>query len=420
MEILSTGEKIKRARVYQGITLKELCGDKISISKMSCIENGKIKADESILKYIASKLAVDYTYLVQDVHEEIISNIALLNNNSISEDDIEEALKHNIHYALEYKYYDLAFELMHKLFLYYVEHNKVENIQLITSQYYDLYQKNNTEESTINYYRDMATFFLSIKEFNEAVNYYNRIREIIKDGGIKNKNIYAYISYNQAIAYEKINMLNEAYNVLTECIKYIDNVEDDMDKGKMYHLFASLSIVLEKDDANVYKDLAYKYQKDNPMAVAISKGKNGQCYFHVGEREKAIEEILGGVEVFPVHNEERYVKFLNDCINTLYENEEYDKAYELIETAVNMAINTEVNVLMEEAYYLKGMILQKMGMYLQAEMYMNLSLDFILKCGTKEKMYNRYLNMAELYYNLKEPKDSLKYFTLAMKLEGKF
>ena len=43
MEILSTGEKIKRARVYQGITLKELCSDEISISKMSCIENGKIK-----------------------------------------------------------------------------------------------------------------------------------------------------------------------------------------------------------------------------------------------------------------------------------------------------------------------------------------------------------------------------------------
>ncbi|MGL5084459.1 MAG: transcriptional regulator, partial [Clostridium sp.] len=58
MEILSTGEKIKRARVYQGITLKELCGEKISISKMSCIENSKIKADENILKYIAKKLSV--------------------------------------------------------------------------------------------------------------------------------------------------------------------------------------------------------------------------------------------------------------------------------------------------------------------------------------------------------------------------
>ena len=50
MEILSTGQKIKRARIYKGITLKELCKDKISISKMSCIENGKVKADSETIK----------------------------------------------------------------------------------------------------------------------------------------------------------------------------------------------------------------------------------------------------------------------------------------------------------------------------------------------------------------------------------
>ncbi|MGL5085215.1 MAG: transcriptional regulator, partial [Clostridium sp.] len=317
-------------------------------------------------------------------------------------------------------YYDLAFELMHKLFVYYVENNKIENIQLITSQYYDLYQKNNTEESTVNYYADMATFFLSTGEFNEAINYYNRIREISIENGIKNKSVYAYISYYQGTAYEKVGMLKESYEVIKESIKYIDNIEDHMDKGEIYHTFARLSIVLGKSDTRKYTDLAYKYQKDNPMALAISKGKNGECYFYVGDRVRAIEEILDGIKTFPDYNEERYVNFLNDCINTLYENGEYEKAYELIETALNMAINIEVSALMEEAYYLKGMILQKMGMHLQAEMYMNLSLDFILKCGTKEKMHSRYLNMAELYYNLNEPKDSLKYFTLAMKLEDKF
>ena len=75
MEILSTGEKIKRARIYKGITLKELCGEEISISKMSCIENGKIKADDECLKYISDKLQIDYSYLVQDVYEQIKENI---------------------------------------------------------------------------------------------------------------------------------------------------------------------------------------------------------------------------------------------------------------------------------------------------------------------------------------------------------
>ena len=78
MEILSTGEKIKRARIYKGITLKELCGEEISISKMSCIENGKIKADDECLKYISDKLQIDYSYLVQDVYEQIKENIKII------------------------------------------------------------------------------------------------------------------------------------------------------------------------------------------------------------------------------------------------------------------------------------------------------------------------------------------------------
>ena len=102
MEILSTGEKIKRARVYQGITLKELCGNKVSISKMSCIENGKIKADKDILEYIADKLSLDYSYLVKDVEEQINANLELIRSNNVSESDISDVIEHNLNYALEY------------------------------------------------------------------------------------------------------------------------------------------------------------------------------------------------------------------------------------------------------------------------------------------------------------------------------
>ena len=63
------------------------------------------------------------------------------------------------------------------------------------------------------------------------------------------------------------------------------------------------------------------------------------------------------------------------------------------------------------------MILQKKELYIQAEMYMNLSLDSLFKFANKEKRHERYLDMGEMYYKLGDIKDSLKYFTLAMKLE---
>lgn len=417
MEILSTGEKIKRARVYQGITLKELCGNKVSISKMSCIENGKIKADKDILEYIADKLSLDYSYLVKDVEEQINANLELIRSNNVSESDISDVIEHNLNYALEYSYNGLAFELIHLLFNYYVKENKVENIQLIVSQYYDLYQKNNTKENTITYYFDMATFFYRIKEYNEAINYYSRARELIKDDGDFDKVKYAYTCYREGKCYEKLGSIEDSYKVLEEAMLFIDFIKDELDKGDIYHSFANACIKLKKNDIEKYMELSYKYKKDNPMIVAISKGKNGESYFYVNEREKAIKEILEGIELFPIDDKKKYVRFLNKSINTLYENEEYDIAYDITDKALNLAINTDDILLIEQAYYLKGMILQKKGLYVEAEMYMNLSLDSLFKFANKEKRYERYLDMAEMYYKLGEIKDSLKYFTLAMKLE---
>ena len=66
-------EKIKRARIYQGITLKELCGNKVSISKMSCIENGKIKADKDILEIIDEVLNTIHELYKIEIKSESIS-----------------------------------------------------------------------------------------------------------------------------------------------------------------------------------------------------------------------------------------------------------------------------------------------------------------------------------------------------------
>lgn len=417
MEILSTGEKIKRARVYQGITLKELCGNKVSISKMSCIENGKIKADKDILEYIADKLDLDYEYLVRDVKEQVITNLELINKDLVPDEEMDKVINHNLNYALEYSYNDLAFELIHKLFSYYVKKNKVENIQLIISQYYDLYQKNNTRENTITYYIDMATFFYSIKDLNEAINYYDRARNLLKSEKGFSKSNYAYICYREGKSYEKMGLLEETYKTLKEALKYIDHISDSLEKGDIYHCFATVCIKLKKEDAEKYLNLAYQHKKSNPIILAISKGKNSKSYFYVGNREKAIEEIKEGIEIFPIEDEAKYVRFLNSCIRTLYENKEYDIAYEITDKALNSAINSKDIVLIEESYYLKGMILQKKGMYVQAEMYMNLSLDSLFKFANREKRRERYLDMGEMYYKLGEVKDSLKYFTLAMKLE---
>ena len=65
------------------------------------------------------------------------------------------------------------------------------------------------------------------------------------------------------------------------------------------------------------------------------------------------------------------------------------------------------------------MLLQKNKRYREAEMYMNLSTDSLFRFANREERYKRYLEMADLYYNLNELKESIKYFTLAIQIEKK-
>ncbi|SFC27461.1 helix-turn-helix transcriptional regulator [Clostridium uliginosum] len=414
MEILSTGEKIKRARIFKGITLKDLCKSKISISKMSCIENGKVKADEELLNYIANNIGIDLNYLTKDVYEQISNNLKLIKESIYSDPECEDKLKYNLAYSIKHEYYDLAFDLIHILFSYYVEQSKVENIQLIVSQYYDLYQRNNTTENTLIYFKDMARYLYENKEYMESIAYYSKLREILtQDKKALDKEEYCLIAYNEAICHQRLNKFEEAYNILSKVIKDIDNIDNDANKGNIYHAYATLCIKLKKEFVDEYKSKAFQYQKHNPIISALSKGDYGKYYFEVNDKEKAIKEIEEGIKTFPYYNKEKYVEFLNSCTKILIKNSEFEIASKIVDESLNIAISTDNVILIKKAYYLKGTILQRLGDYVQAEKYMNISLDALFKSGTREERKKIYIDMGNMYYKLGTVSDALKYFNLA-------
>ena len=89
MKILSTGEKIKRSRIYKGYTLREICDDKISVSKMSCIENNKVIAEPWILELISKELDIDIEYLNENVFEQVKGNIKILKENALNNGNVD-------------------------------------------------------------------------------------------------------------------------------------------------------------------------------------------------------------------------------------------------------------------------------------------------------------------------------------------
>lgn len=417
MEILSVGEKIKRARVYKGITLKDLVGDKLSISKLSCIENGKIKATNEMLMYIAERLELDYDYLVMGAQEEVINNIDLIKNGDIKEDHLAEVINYNLEYAMNNSYNQEVFELMHIKFNNYIELNDSKGAQETISRYYDVYQKNNNSKNTIIYYLDKAKFLYNNKEYEDSLSYYKNTKKYVFESVEFDKETYAYICYRQAKCYDKLFLFKEAYEVLEESLNYIKDIVKQQLKGNIYSYIANVGMKLKVEDFNTYLELAYEYQKDDNIVLARSKQRNAESYFYINEIDKAIKEIEEAIELFPSKNKSKQVKFLLTCLNTLYNNKQYDTAFKFIDATIDYSISLNDTYLIEEAYYLKGMLSQKKGLYMQAEMYMNLSLDSIFKYGNNKKRYDRYLDMAYMYYNMGDLNDSLKYFLLAMKIK---
>ena len=58
MQILSLGEKIKKLRKEQNMTLKELAGDRITAAQISHIERDKSHTSQELLEYSADKFGV--------------------------------------------------------------------------------------------------------------------------------------------------------------------------------------------------------------------------------------------------------------------------------------------------------------------------------------------------------------------------
>lgn len=415
MEILSTGEKIKRARVYNGYTLKDICGDKVSVSKMSCIENDKVKAEEWILELISKKLNLDVDYLSQGVREQLEKNVEQLNNRNL--DNFEEKVTYNLGYAESSNYTDICFQLIHILFNYYLDHNMNEKLQSINSQYYDYFQKCQKEDNELIYYMDMARFLFRTKEYAQASNYYNNIRKSAKEKG--DYVILAKATYNEAACHIMVENYDRAYEIAVRLEDLVQYLEGDFRKAEAYHMLAMLSISMDKGKFEMYEKKSYELYKSDIRPKATAIYNYATAMFDVGMKDKAIEYIKRALELYPDDDKEDLVEFMLLATNELYENGVLEEAQVICDNALNFAIELDNVKFIETGYYYKSIILQKQNNLFSAEMYMNLSLDALFKFGTKIQIYKRYIEMGNMYHKLGQTRDAVKYFNLAVALEKK-
>jgi tetratricopeptide (TPR) repeat protein len=107
------------------------------------------------------------------------------------------------------------------------------------------------------------------------------------------------------------------------------------------------------------------------------------------------------------------------AVDELIDNNVLEYTQSICDETLDYAIGLNDVKFIERAYYFKSRILQKAKNLISAEMYMNLSLDSLLRFGSKQEVYRRYMEMGYMYYNLEQVSEAIKYFNLAIALEKK-
>lgn len=334
-------------------------------------------------------------------------------------EDYEEKLKYNLNLAEKFGYYDLAFYIMHLIFRYLLNNKEFKRTQELLGRYYDLCNNSSDKDKRLTYYMDVAKFFFKNGEVPQAANYFSNVRKSL--AGEKDKD---YIMLADSIYGEvKCNIIlknyEKAYKVATSLNELFQHIEDNLKKAKMYHMMAILSLRMGNGEFEGYELKSYEIYNDKDDYKGEDILRYASTMFEIGQRDSAIKYINRALDIYPKENEKKQVKFMLLCIEELINNGAMQESEDLIERVLDHSINLDNIRFIEKSYYLKSKILQDKNNLTSAEMYMNLSLDALAKFGTKKEIYDRYMEMGKMYYDMECPKEALKYFTLGIGLQKK-
>lgn len=414
MEILSIGEKIKRSRIYKGITLKDLCQDKISMSKMSCIENNKIKPDEDILKFVAEKLDLRLEYLKQDVREQITENMASIEK--YKGEELEQYLQFNLEHSTRYGYTDLSLKIIHRLFNYYLETGKYNEVETLIPNYYELYQENVDVEKV--YYKDMAMYFFKAEEYLEAITYFDKLCKSSDKYNLDDNNIGQNYLY-ESICYSNLSLFDKASYYINESMKNVDKISDRKIKGEVLTQYLCLKLKTANDfDEQIFRQSCECLAEDSVL-LSESYLRIAKVFSDKDNSDKFNEFIKKSFEARVPSKSYEYANYLIRCLELLIACGEIEKAENISDETLNLAISFNDVKLIDKAYYYKAEICDNKHEERQMEMYMNLSMDALMKFGTPKQRYKRYMEMGYMYYKLQDLQESIKYFSLANRIENK-
>ncbi|MBO1264241.1 hypothetical protein J3A84_04175 [Proteiniclasticum sp. SCR006] len=415
MEILSTGEKIRRARIQKGMTLKALCGSEISVSKMSTIENDKVTAEEWVLDLVAKRLGIEKESLKKDIIQEVNDELKKLSENMFSKNYAKE-IKGLIEVTEQNGLVMQTFQARIQLINHYIEKGKIEELNVEISHLYRTYINIVNAETQYLYCMTMAKYLHATAEYENAMvflnflmsNYYTLPDSITKEDRL----LIPYMTVACLVYMEKYE---EAKKYLPFVDELLEITENDRIKGQIHLQYCLISTA---EDGKENYDKISEYLKNYPEMHAKAKYFLAVKLLNSGDVEGSYREMAEAAKIFPQESLSDNVTLLLDAMTRFVEEGHYKEASKYVDMVVNAAIENQHPDAVEKAYYFKGRLLAENGNYDMAETYLSVSLDMLIKKGKTRELAKRYKDLAKVYYKMGKKEDSIRYFTMSIQTEG--
>lgn len=417
MQILSLGEKIKKLRKEQNMTLKELAGDRITAAQISHIERDKSHTSHELLEYLADKLGVSVDYLLETKEmqsKKITDNLILKSEIYIKCDELEEAeeqINEIIKVCKNYKLTENYGKCNNLLAEIYCKRGDYSSAVYYYEKALYYFIKNEDKEDIYNCYVSIGDIYELDKFYKGALTHYMFAKEVLEESNIEDGDIYKELYSKISKSYMNLKQPQKALEFM-EKIDRIDNEDNVKEEVNILVMKAKglLSVgkyVESKECFNKALEIIKKEENKNRLAQVYLTMSN--IYSEIGDVDKHLEYSQKVYDITKRDENKYMMESLFNMIESYVQKGEYEMAKKYCKLALVSSIKNK------DKYY------EYKSLKFYSDMYKNqdeveTAIDYLNKCITiannlqdSKILANLYIELGKLYSNISKDKE-LEYY----------
>lgn len=417
MQILSLGEKIKKLRKEQNMTLKELAGDRITAAQISHIERDKSHTSQELLEYLADKLGVSVDYLLETKEmqsKKITDNLILKSEIYIKCDELEEAeeqINEIIKVCKNYELTENYGKCNNLLAEIYCKRGDYSSAVYYYEKALYYFIKNEDKEDIYNCYVSIGDIYELDKFHKGALTHYMFAKEVLEESNIEDGDIYKELYSKISKSYMNLNQPQKALEFM-EKIDRIDNEDNVKEEVNILVMKAKglLSVgkyVESKECFNKALEIIKKEENKNRLAQVYLTMSN--IYSEIGDVDKHLEYSQKVYDITKRDENKYMMESLFNMIESYVQKGEYEMAKKYCKLALVSSIKNK------DKYY------EYKSLKFYSDMYKNqdeveTAIDYLNKCITiannlqdSKILANLYIELGKLYSNISKDKE-LEYY----------